>query len=164
MGGNEDPRMQPGIWSEKEGVFILPDEWKLSYQVSCGELSPFFRALKEEGRLLGMRCPSCGAVYCPPRSWCHDCYADTDWVEMAGTGTLTAWTTVYFAASDLVEKVPFRQGGVHLDGARYPIIGRLEVEEEERLVSGARLRVAFKPQEERRGRVSDYYFVLDEVS
>jgi uncharacterized OB-fold protein len=162
MGDDRDLRRKPGRWSEEEGAFILPDEWRLSYYVSCGELSPFFRAVKEEGKLLGMRCPSCGSVFCPPRSWCHECYVDTEWVEMRGTGELTAWTTVYFATSDLVEKVPFRQGGVRLDGARYPIVGRLEVDDESRLVPGARLRVSFKPPEQRQGRVSDYFFVLED--
>ncbi len=159
MSGGKDLRRETGKWSEEDGVFILPDEWKLTYYVSCGELSPFFRALKEEGRLLGTRCPACGSVYCPPRSWCHDCYEDTEWVEMPGTGVLTAWTTVYFATSDLVEKVPFRQGGVHLDGARYPMVGRIEVEDESMLEPGMRLKVCFKPEEERQGRVSDYFFV-----
>lgn len=162
MGDEKDLRRKAGRWSEEDGVFILPDEWKLSFYVSCGELSRFFQALKAEGRLMGMRCRSCGSVYCPPRSWCHDCYEDTDWVEMNGTGTLTAWSTVYFATSDLVEEVPFRQGGVQLDEARYPIIGRLRVEDESVLRPGTRLKVRFKPEEERKGRVTDYYFVLDE--
>jgi uncharacterized OB-fold protein len=158
----KDLRKEPGQWRDEEGVFILPDEWRLSYMVSCGELSPFFRALKEEGKLMGARCPSCGSIYCPPRSWCHDCYEDTEWVEMSGKGELIAFTKGYFATSDLVDEVPFYQGGVRLEGARYPIVCRIKLDDEEKLRPGIPMRVEFKTPEERLGRVTDYYFVLDE--
>jgi uncharacterized OB-fold protein len=159
---DKDLRKAPGQWSDEDGAFILPDEWRLTYMVSCGELSPFFRALKEEGRLMGTRCPSCGSVYCPPRSWCHDCYEDTEWVEMSGKGELVAFTKGYFATSDLVDEVPFYQGGVRLEGARYPIVCRIKLDDEEKLKPGIPMKVVFKPPEERLGRVTDYYFVLDE--
>lgn len=143
-------------------MFFLPDEWRLFYMVSCGELSPFFQALREEGKLMGTRCPSCGSIYCPPRSWCHDCYLDTEWVEMSGRGELIAYTKGYFATSDLVEEVPFYQGGVLLEGARYPIVCRIKPDDEEKLRPGLPMRVEFKSSEERLGRVTDYYFVPDE--
>lgn len=159
--GDKDLRREPGRWSDKAEAFVLPDEWRLTYDLSCGELSPFFRALLEEGRLLGMKCPGCGAVYCPPRSWCQDCYEDTEWVEMSGRGRLTLWTKAHFATSDLVEEVPFCQGGIHLEGARYPMAARIKTSDESLLVEGAPMRVEFKPAQERRGRVTDYYFVPD---
>lgn len=158
----KDLRKEPGRWSDEEDVFIIPDEWRLSYKLSCGELTPFFRALKEEGKLMGTRCPSCGSCYCPPRSWCHDCYEDTEWVEMSGKGELTVITKGYFATSDLVDEVPFYQGGVHLEGARYPIPCRIKTDDEGKLRPGIPMQVEFKPPEERLGRVNDYYFVPEE--
>ena len=83
-------------------------------------------------------------------------------VVRGGKGELIAFTKGYFATSDLVDEVPFYQGGVRLEGARYPIVCRIKLDDEEKLRPGIPMRVEFKPPEERLGRVTDYYFVLDE--
>lgn len=57
-----------------------------------------------EGRLMGVRCKSCGAVYLPPRPLCPACYEDAmEWVELSGEGTLTGFTSIYTGLSAMIQ-------------------------------------------------------------
>jgi hypothetical protein len=153
-----DPRFDPGF--EKDGVFILPDRWKIDYQCASGELSKFYKELKENARLMGTRCPSCGITYFWPRSWCHRCYEDCEWVEMSGKGVVPMFTRVEISLNDLQTEVPYIQGGVLLDGAAYPAISFIRGEFSE-MENGMRVRAEFLPAEERTGRIRDFFFVPD---
>ena len=43
----------------------------------------------EEGKLLGRRCPRCGAVEFPPVYACNSCgNLETEWVEISGKGVM----------------------------------------------------------------------------
>lgn len=45
----------------------------------------------DEGRILGRKCPVCGAVEFPPRIACTACGSfEMDWLEMSGNGQVTA--------------------------------------------------------------------------
>lgn len=156
---DEDPRFKP--IKEDDGYAILPDRWKVDYFVSMGELSRFYLELKENARLMGTRCPDCGSVYFWPRSWCHDCYCDCEWVEMSGKGRLTVFSEVKVSLSELRTEVPFYQGGVRLEGARYATVVILRPEKFEDLEVGMPMRAGFLPREERTGRPRDFYFEPD---
>jgi uncharacterized protein len=56
-----------------------------------------------EHRLMGTRCTQCGGLYLPPRAICPACYSDAmEWVELAGRGTLAAFTSIYIGPSSMV--------------------------------------------------------------
>lgn len=43
----------------------------------------------EDGKLLGRKCPACGAVEFPPVYACNTCGSlETDWVEISGKGVM----------------------------------------------------------------------------
>lgn len=157
---DKDLRFEP---VKMEGdVALLPDTWKFNFWASAGELSRFFVELKENARLMGTKCPTCGSVYCWPRSWCHECYAECDWVEMSGKGRLTVFSRVEISLSEIQKNVPFFQGGVHLEEARYPIVAFLKPAEIDGLSAGMQMRVEFLPARERTGRTRDFFFVPDQ--
>lgn len=160
MPDDRDPRIKP--MREKDGVALLPDRWNVDFQVSMGELSRFYIELKENARLMGTHCPSCGSVYFWPRSWCQDCYVDCDWVEMPLRGTVTIFSRVEISLSEMRTEVPYYQGGVLLDGARYPVIAILKPSDPKALRAGLPVRAEFLPPGERTGRTRDFYFVPDE--
>lgn len=65
------------------------------------ETERFWRAASE-GTLLVSRCRECGLAFYYPRPHCPDCFAgDADWIEVAGTGTLYA-----FSVAERVEGWP----------------------------------------------------------
>ena len=56
------------------------------------KLAEFYARLAQ-GRLSTTRCAGCGRMAWPPRAFCAECCADRfDWVELAGEGTLQAFT------------------------------------------------------------------------
>jgi uncharacterized OB-fold protein len=62
-----------------------------------------------DGRLLIMRCSTCGRAHYYPRPFCPRCGADTvSWEEASGDATLYTWSVVY--QNDLPpfnERVPY---------------------------------------------------------
>lgn len=47
----------------------------------------------ENGKIMGRKCPKCGAVQFPPRIVCNSCGCmEQEWVEMSGKATLTDMT------------------------------------------------------------------------
>lgn len=56
---------------------------------------PAFQSFLNEEKLMGSRCNSCEQIYTPPRLLCTRCYAtDQEWVAMAGSGKLAAFTCI----------------------------------------------------------------------
>lgn len=82
--------------------------------------SRFFHSLKDERRILGIRCPSCRRVYVPPRAICPDCFKEMDeWIELSSKGTLLAYTVVNYTYSTYYQprEAPYMLGIIKLDGA-----------------------------------------------
>lgn len=51
-------------------------------------VEPFYQAL-EEGKIMGRKCPECGAVEFPPVYACNTCGAlKTEWYEISGNATM----------------------------------------------------------------------------
>ncbi len=67
-------------------------------------VASFDRFLGEK-KLMASRCTSCGRVDLPPRAICPACYAEQpEWVELAGQGTLAAFTSVYVVPTFMAEE------------------------------------------------------------
>jgi len=59
----------------------------------------------DEGKLMGSRCKSCGALYAPPRPLCWRCFgSDIEWAELKGTGKLGAFTVIYVVPTAMAEQ------------------------------------------------------------
>ncbi len=136
------------------------------YLYTCGELSEFFRAIKEDRRLLGAKCPDCGKVWMPARGYCPDCYQPVSWVPLSGEGTIVAQSYCYHPGmtGDLVKylDLPYVQAMVHLDGTDSYLLSAVAVNEQRMgaVTDGMRVRAVFR--EERKGTVADFYFVIDD--
>ncbi len=62
-----------------------------------------FNQYLAEHKLMGTRCPTCGATYLPPRAICPACHGDAlEWVELSGRGKLAAFTSIYVGPSAMV--------------------------------------------------------------
>jgi uncharacterized OB-fold protein len=110
-----------------------------------------FRQFLAEGKLMGSRCSSCGAVHLPPRPLCPACYADElEWVEMRGEGKLAAFTSIHIAPTAMIEagygrQNPYCTGIVHLEegpAISAQILG-VDPAQPETIAIGTPLRVAF---------------------
>ncbi len=106
--------------------------------------------LREE-KLMGSRCKKCDALYVPPRPICIDCHStDMAWVEMSGSGKLSAFTCIaigpsFMRAEGYDRKNPYCSGVVELDeGARVDArIDGVDTRNPETIKIGMPLKVQF---------------------
>lgn len=136
----------------------------LPYRHAVGQLGThFFRALKEEGLLLGQRCGNCGRVWLPPRPACGRCRRPlADWIPVGPGGELVAFTIVRFGfvdpATGYRRPVPYGYGMVRLDGAWSSLCHFLSENDPARLQLGMRVEAVLRPATERVGALTDLLY------
>ena len=113
----------------------------------------FFRALKDEGKLMGSLCPQCGITYAPARVFCERCLSElTEWTDLGLTGELQTFTFLFVdyegAPLDEPELVGFVKFG---DGG---IVHKLEADPDE-LEIGMKMEAVLKSTSERVGSILD---------
>lgn len=96
---------------------------RVSYRWTLGaQAERFFRALREEKKILGTRCPTCGGVQVPPAPVCGKCFAAMDgWVEVGPAGQVVASAHYVLEFPGQPRKPPFDMGQILLDGASTPL-------------------------------------------
>ena len=136
----------PLIWTGE-----LPVTNRYTYGIA-GEI--FFRALKEEGRILGTYCSKCQQTYVPATSFCERCLSKlTEWVDMGLVGKIYTYTLL-FKKTDGTEKskpqlialIKFGNGG---------LIHKLMGVELENIYIGMEVAAVLKPIKDRIGNIQD---------
>ena len=105
---------------DKQDYLLQNDAMFTFYQRTAGELSPFFLGIKNDRKILGCKCPTCGLVRVPPMvTHCPDCdFAATKILEVGQVGIMNSTPPItYFATSMFADKAPFGRGRVILEGA-----------------------------------------------
>ena len=114
----------------------------------------FFRALKDEGKILGSHCPNCDRLYVPAAVFCERCLGELDeWVDLGTVGTLHTFTQLYVnydgshrEEPEIVGLIAFGDGG---------LIHRIGEADPESLAFGMRLEAVLEPKEKRKGSILD---------
>jgi uncharacterized OB-fold protein len=117
----------------------------------------FFRAIKEDGQLLGTYCESCDRTYVPAAIFCERCFSELDeWVDVGTSGEVHTFTLLFKNydgthkdSPELVAFVKFGDGG---------IIHRLDEIEPDAIKIGLEVEAVFKPREEREGSILDIVY------
>lgn len=141
--------------SESVSVILEMDiTWRYS---SGGAMQRFLDGVRE-GRLEGVRCHQCGRRYLPPRPFCGVCRVRIDdWVPVADTGTLEAWTVVYLPILDgrtgEMRPSPYGMGLIRLDGVDTTLNHYLDTTSPQKLRIGAPVRAVWR--DERIGAMDD---------
>lgn len=130
------------------------------YRWAVGEVgSKFFVALRDHQQILGLKCPSCGRVYVPPRQVCGPCFRQmNEWVEVQPEGVLEAFSIVNYQFNDPdtgeSRPIPYVYGYIKLDGADTSMTHNLVFDPNlGQLRAGIRVRAVFS--EHRVGAVTD---------
>ena len=127
-------------------AFIVEGKLALPYSYFAGRTgSKFLIALRDERRILGLRCPSCEKVFVPPRKTCEKCFQHIgdNWVELGNMGTVTNFTIVHYDAGHLPQPAPLPLAMIRLDGADTPLLHRLKLKGAEKPAVGMRVRAVF---------------------
>jgi len=141
-------------WLEEVEGLTLKGKIGVPYTWWVGEVgSRFLNGLKEEGKILGNRCPRCKKVYVPPRKNCGRCFVDNgEWVELGKTGVVMAHTVVHFEYPLQPAMPPFAYALIRLDGADVELFHMIK-KDLERLRNGVRVEAVFA--ERRTGHILD---------
>lgn len=123
-----------------------PRIWRYSY--SAGPVrSKFLLYLRDQQKIMGTKCPSCGRVYVPARSTCLECFQNmSEWVEVGDEGILTAYTIVNTKSPALGADSVFGFCIVKLDGADTGLTHRLGKGDPEKLCIGMRMKAVFNEE------------------
>jgi uncharacterized OB-fold protein len=147
-------------------LITIPGRWDFEYNYFAGEAaSRFFGELKDNRRVMGVRCPSCDRVLVPARSFCDRCFKRTqDWTEVGPEGVVETFT-ILTAAFAGMPKPPVVIAYVTFDGADTALLNvvtGLDLSDVEaaadRLQRRPRVTASFI--DEPQGRITDFTFTL----
>jgi len=141
----ERDKHAPGAW---QGSLPVPSRYTYGL---AGER--FFRALKDDGVILGSYCPNCDHTYVPATVFCERCLDElNDWDDMGLEGELHTFTVLFVGydgepleTPEVVGLVSFGDGG---------IVHRVDADPDE-LFIGMPMRAVLKPAAERVGSILD---------
>jgi hypothetical protein len=149
----------------EEGM-TLNGGWSVEYKYAVGPTgAKFFNALKNEKKIIAPKCPKCGLVMLPPRSFCERCFVPADeWVEAGNEGTIQAFTIVPYFFESLPDP-PYAIAYVMLDGTNTAMVNfvrNIDLSDlrkaAEKLAIGNRVKVVF--EKERKGTINDFHYEL----
>ena len=114
----------------------------------------FFRAIKDEGKILGAHCPKCERTYVPGVLFCERCLSELDeWIDVGTTGEVYTFTLLYENYDGSPRETPEVVAFVKLgDGGLVHKLGEIEPEAVE---IGMLVEAVFQPQKDREGAITD---------
>jgi uncharacterized OB-fold protein len=156
--------MEEDIMATSE-LLQVPGEWHIKYNYTAGEVaSKFLLEVRDNKKIMGTRCDKCKKVYVPPRKFCEECFVPaTEWVEVDNAGEIESFT---FGPRKLYAGLPepFAIAYVRLNGADTCIanfVKEIDMSDldklKEELFIGKKVQVKYEV--ERKGSITDFYFV-----
>lgn len=119
----------------------------------------FFTALRDEGKLLGSRCPECEITYVPPRIYCERCFAELDeFVDLGLRGRVRTFTIARIDREGQKLERPEIRALISFGEETTSLLHLLGGVEPEEIYIGMEVEAHLKPQEEREGRITDILY------
>ena len=121
--------------------------------------SRFYMTLKDEKKILGIKCNQCNKVFWPPRSTCGKCFSqlkETDMTEIGPVGTVESFTHVTYSEPVHPRKAPFIYGIIKLDGADTALLHYLDDIDHTKIKIGMRVKALFSG--ERKASIQDIQY------
>ena len=114
----------------------------------------FFRAIKDDGRILGTYCPDCDHTYVPATLFCERCLGALDeWIDVGLQGEVHTFTLLFKNYNGSEREYPAVVAFIRLgDGGLVQRLGEVNPEEVE---IGMTVEAVFKPADEREGSILD---------
>ena len=130
------------------------------YTIRHGWNSRFFKGLLE-GKLWGTRCPKCGDIWVPVRSHCWNLNCNlekTEWIEMPLMARVHTWTIAGWSGRSSLKRLPIILVYGIVEGSKVAIANELRGIDPWDVEFGMPLKIMFRPEGERIGAVTDFYF------
>ena len=126
--------------------FVMPGKMVLPVQYFAGRVgSKFIISLRDDKKILGVKCPKCDKVYGPPREFCEKDLAklDENWVELGNEGIITNYTIVNYNDRHLPLKAPYILALIKVDGADTPFAHIVSGIDPDQVTIGMRVKAVF---------------------
>lgn len=117
----------------------------------------FFRAIKDNARIMGTRCPQCERIYVPGVLFCERCLTELEeWVDVGTIGEVHTFTVLFEEIDGTQKETPEIIAFVKIeDGGIIHRLGELDLEAVE---IGIPVEAVFKPADERKGAIDDIIY------
>ena len=138
-----------------EDPFVAEGRLAMPYRYFPGPVATrFFVELRDNKRIMGIKCPDCGTVYVPVETTCGKCFVKTkDWVEVRNEGVLESFTATHYTIPVQPTPAPVIYGLIKLDGADTGLLHLLGEVDPHALRVGTRMEAVFR--EKRVGNILD---------
>lgn len=145
-------------WRDNVELLVHKSKIKVPYTWSVGETgSRFLRALRDEQKLLANKCPKTGQIFCPPKlNSPYTLEPITEWLELAGTGTVQTFTKRHYPSRAATPGTPEIYALIRLDGATQSLPHYLGEVEFSQVKTGMRVAAVFR--ENREGHILDIQY------
>ena len=133
----------------------------MPYEWSIGKYgSRFFQEIREHRRFIGIRCPSCGKIYTPPRRLCGPCFEELfELIELSDLGVIRAFSTVNYPFIDpntgVQRPIPYTYGYIQMEGSDSILSHIINETDITRIKVGMKARAVFKEPREMQGNFAD---------
>ena len=116
----------------------------------------FFLEMKENGRIFGAKCSSCGVVFVPPRLYCEKCFHKVnEWLNVGTQGIVHTFTVAHVGLDGAKLKDPTIYALIKFDNTEGGLIHKLSNIDPSKVEIGMPVVAVFKPQTERTGNIND---------
>ena len=125
---------------------VMTGKMSLPNQYFAGRVgSKFIIALRDDKKILGVKCTKCNKVFVPPREYCEKCLSklDENWVELSNEGVIVNYTVVNYNDKHLPRRAPYILALVKVDGADTPFPHLVEGIAVEDVKTGMRVKAVF---------------------
>ena len=88
--------------------------------------SKFLAEIRDNKKIFGVRCPKCGKVLVPARTFCPECFDDMDeWVEVSQQGEIVTWILAHKEFFGMPVDPPFVAALIRLEGTDCDLLHRV---------------------------------------
>jgi uncharacterized OB-fold protein len=129
--------------------YVVEGKLALPYTYFAGRVgSTFITTLRDQRKIMGVKCNACSKVFVPPRQTCERCMEDIrdNWVTLSDTGEVVNFTVVRYDDKHLPRKAPFVLAMIKLDGADTPMAHIVEDIDPENMTEGLKVKAVFADQ------------------
>jgi len=121
----------------------------------------FFRALKDEGKIMGTRCTNCQVAYVPARLYCEQCFTHLDdeaWFDAGALGRVHTFTAMHIGLDGASLETPRVLAFVEIDGTDGGLVHNLDEVDPDEVFIGMPVEAVLKPTDERTGSICDILY------
>jgi uncharacterized OB-fold protein len=118
----------------------------------------FFRALKDEGKIMGTRCGNCEVSYIPGRMYCERCFThleDEAWFDAGTWGNVHTFTVMHIGLDGDALETPQVLAFIEIGETGSGLVHNLGDVDPDELFIGMPVEAVFKSAGERTGSITD---------